>query len=177
MSGRSSLNRSSTGCVLVCGGSSYVNRSVTGCVPVPGSCLPGPGYVGVGIFNANRSVTGFTGCVPAPGGGLRGLLDRQLVPGTFRVGPAQGRVRLLSYGSRDDWHILRHLVRSRVRPTRQAKIYLFFRGFVINWAKSPPHYPPRWTAPGSSSGFCSSNCWSTTTTFVGSLPLPQERKS
>ena len=37
-----------------------------------GSCLPSPGYVGVGISNANQSVTGFTGCVPAPGGCLFG---------------------------------------------------------------------------------------------------------
>ena len=56
-----------------------MNQSVTGYVPPPGSCLPGPGYVGVGISNANRSVTGFTGCVPAPGGSLRG-------PGVCQIG-------------------------------------------------------------------------------------------
>ena len=67
MSGKSSLTWSSTGCVLVHGGSSYANRSVIGCVPVSGSCLPGPGYTGVGISNANRSFIGFAGCVPAPG--------------------------------------------------------------------------------------------------------------
>ena len=31
--------------------------------------------------------------------------------------------------------------------------------------RSPPYYPTRQTAPGSSSGFCSSNFWSTTTPY------------
>ena len=81
--------------------------------------------------------------------------------------------RLRSDGSRDDWHILCHLVRSRVRPTRQAKIHLGFRGFrhQPGQLRFSPHYPPRRTAPGSSYGFCSSYFWSTTTTFVGSPPL------
>ena len=45
------------------------SQSVTGCVPVPGSDLPGPGYIGVGISNVNRSVTS---CVAAPGNDLPG---------------------------------------------------------------------------------------------------------
>ena len=94
MSGGSSINRLSTGCVLVRGGSlscpnvgragsSYANRLVTSCVPVPGSCLPGPGYVGVGISNANRSVTGCPGYV---GVGI----GYWLYPGTNRPGPGVG---------------------------------------------------------------------------------------
>ena len=39
--------------------------------------------------------------------------------------------------------------------------------------RSPPYYLIHRTAPGSSSCFCSSNFWSTTTTFVGSPPLPR----
>ena len=70
MSERSSPNRSNIGGFLTRGGSLCMNRLVIGCVPAPGSCLPGPGYVGVGISNANRSVTGFTDCVPAPSGCL-----------------------------------------------------------------------------------------------------------
>ena len=127
MSGRSSINLSGcvlvTGCVLVRGSSSYANRSVTGCVPVPGICLPGPRH-------ANRSVTG---CIAEPSTHRPGPgVGRQLILGPFRFGPAQGpesaclsRIRgdfLHADGSRDDWHMLLHPVRSRVRPTRQAKI-------------------------------------------------------
>ena len=101
MPGRSSMHRSSTGCVRVRGGSlpcpevgrvgsSYVNRSVTGCVPVPSSGLPGPRYVGVGISNANRSVTG---CVLAPGsdrpgpgvGGIGISYENRLITGCVPV--------------------------------------------------------------------------------------------
>ena len=38
--------------------------------------------------------------------------------------------------------------------------------------RSLPHYPSH--APGSSSGFCSSNFWSTATTFFGSPPLSRK---
>ena len=76
-------------------------------------------------------------------------------------------------GFRDDWHILRYLVRSRVSPTRQAKHHLSFVVNRDNLDRSPPYYLLRRTATGSSSCFCSSNFWSTMTTFIGSPPLPR----
>ena len=79
----------------------------------------------------------------------------------------------MSNGFRDDWHILRYLVRSRVSPTRQAKHHLSFVVNRDNLDRSPPYYLLRRTATGSSSCFCSSNFWSTMTTFIGSPPLPR----
>ena len=104
------------------------------------------------------------------------------------VGPTQGpesaclsriaRVRLCSDGSRDNWYYLRNPVRPRVRPMRLAKLHLSFSTGTtsvsqLGQPRFPPYYPPRRTAPGSSSVFCSSNLLSSTTTFVGSPPLPR----
>ena len=43
-------------------------------------------------------------------------------------------VRLRADSSHDYWYILRHQLRSRIRPMRQATIHLGFRGSVINRA-------------------------------------------
>ena len=70
----------------------------------------------------------------------RSTRNRQPIPGPFRFGPAQGPesaclsqitlVRLRSGGSSDDRSVLRH----PVRPTRQPKIQLHFRGSIVNRA-------------------------------------------
>ena len=122
----------------------------------------------VSDVNVNRSFTSVTCWASSPGSGPRGPVSVSVTH--FRaisVWPRSGArvgvavpdhcplVSLSSDGSHDNWPIIWHLV----GPMRRTKIHLGFRGFVVNMAqpRSPPHYPPPRTAPGSSSGFCSSS--------------------
>ena len=127
----------------------------------PAAACPVPD-VGVGISNVKRSVTG---CVPASGSGLSGP-GVGLNLGIFGLATLRGLSRRVCPGSRvsasprrlcsRDWYILQHLVRPWVRCTRQAKLPSRFPRFrhQLGQPQSPPYYPPRQTAPGSSSGFC-----------------------
>ena len=134
-------NWSVTGCVPALGGGLpcpgvgrvgvSVNQLVTGCVPALGGGLLCPGVDRVGV-SMNRSVTG---CVPVPGSYLVPELAGSVVHMcTVSVWPRPGaRVgiavpdqvfRLGADSSRDHWYVLRHQLRSRIRPRRQAKIQL-----------------------------------------------------
>ena len=163
------MNQSGTGCVRVRGGSlpcpevgrvssSCANRSVTGCVPVPGSDLPGPGVCWVDRLYVHRF--GW----PHPGARVGVAVPDQVCPPPHRRLPGH-------------WYILRHQLRSRSRPTRQANIHLSFRHRQPGHPRFPPHQPPRRAVPDSSSNFYSSGFWSNPTTTVGSATATQERRS
>ena len=144
------------------------SQSVTGCVPVPGSDLPGPGYVGVGISNVNQSVTS---CVAAPGNDLpgpRGLLDRRFYLGSSVS--ASAPTAPVTFGISFD---TRSCPGSDPQGRRNSSQFPRFRR-QPGHLQSPPHYLPRRTVPDSSSSFYSSNFWYDPTTFVCSPPLPRK---
>ena len=126
---------------------------ITGCVPAPGSDPPGagcsyanlcPGCVPAAAYpvpdmsgSTCRMQTGRIPAVSRLPAWYRSWWGGQHKRGPFRFGPAQGpesawlsRIRC----GRDEWYILLHPFRSRIIPTRQAKIHVSFRGPIINRA-------------------------------------------
>ena len=106
--------------------------------------------------------------------------DRQLIPGPFRFGPAQGpesaclsqirRDCLLADGSRDDWYIF---VAGQTHETCENSPQFPRFPRQPGHLRSTLYYLLHRTAPDSSSGSCSSQ-QSNPTTSVSSPPLPRK---
>ena len=165
------------------GNVNWLVSGVTAVFPHPAAACPVPDMSGL----AYRSVTGSTGCVPVSGGGLRDpgvcwignqnpgrfgfvLLrnpNQHIYPGS-RVSASAPVTTGISFGI---WSGTGSDSRGRETPPR------FPVSSSTGTTSVPPGNPPHQIALRSSSGFCSSNFWSTMTSFVGSPPLPRNENS